>query len=1086
MYSYNSRWNVDNNGFHYVGDKTNTRNNCDVILQILKCMFDEEKVIYENNIFCIPHDIAAFLDRETYDSLGLPPICPYSLNITLFGLLSDRDSLYALEFMKDDVTPFVNPERIGCLLIIADDEQYMLIKDQYTLVNVIEKHNAETKGQSADYRRQNLIDFANIKRLSQSSRTKLESYLKSTNIVIPKKISISLSKNDDGAILIDPIILNSEDIINSDKSANNDLSDRFRARYNKLNDVRPIYSLPDNTSVVFSDTQIDALKHLKQKNILNGQEKEEFLKAPQAFLDAEVFDLEHFSDRVLGIGEYHPRVFPFLKPFKESWLPPEGGLIIDGEEFDISPNDLQDVCDLIGTAIKSGDKSVKWNGKEIPANEDTYAAIDELIKTGIADKRPFAKISNDIQHENISKNVLIIFDNATELEYQKNQTERNVIQLTIAYPNALKKEVNVYPHQKVGFQRLVEVWNKGRRGFLLADDMGLGKTLQALMLMTWVREKMNAGLIKSKPMLVVAPVSLLKNWHDEYGRFFDTTIFGEPLELHGANLKLYKHNNKLNLSMISKESLVMTTYETLRDYQLSFGRLEWSVIVLDEAQKIKTPSAMMTNATKAMKYDFGLCMTGTPVENSWVDLWSIVDFALPGKLGCVKDFNRKYQVPLSNKSADIFKLGQELKSEVAPYILRRLKEDNLKGLPEKHIYHCPVEMPSEQLEAYLDVISVARRKMPDKYAKERKKHILQTIASLRNVSLHPDIEKFTVQSFADMGADEIINKSARLIKTFEILDNVRRSDEKAIIFLLSRKMQLILQRLINDKYAIDCGRPINGEVSGDRREIMINEFQQKIGFQVLILSPEAAGVGLNITAANNVIHLSRVWNPAKEDQATDRVYRIGQTKTVNVFLPMATHSDLGDGGAFDEKLDNLLNNKRVLSKNVLFPSVIDESEQYHFGEDLIGSVTQEEKTGFSAITMDDIDKLDPEIFEKYVAKIYEKQGYDVQLTPRSNDYGADVVIYPKNGNPGLILQCKHAENPLKARGPEGVMAVLSALGVYKRDQDDNFVGIVVTNASDYTNNAKKAAESNEITLYSRAQIIEWVSKIKITSGEIFY
>ena len=233
-----------------------------------------------------------------------------------------------------------------------------------------------------------------------------------------------------------------------------------------------------------------------------------------------------------------------------------------------------------------------------------------------------------------------------------------------------------------------------------------------------------------------------------------------------------------------------------------------------------------------------------------------------------------------------------------------------------------------------------------------------------------------------------------------------------------------------------------------------------------------------------MIHLSRLWNPAKEDQATDRAYRIGQKRAVHVYYPMAVHPQLGENGSFDEKLDNLLRLKRELSANVMLPPESDEVFGYAFGESILNETGGAIDNNASLITIKDIDMLTGMGFEKYVLAIYKKQGHKASLTSITNDYGADIIVSPKNGDVGVLIQCKHVNNPQKSISAEGVREVCASLGTYTYAQGGQFSGIVVTNAFDFTENAKITAKANNIKLISRTQLHKWVEEFKITSADI--
>ena len=342
-------------------------------------------------------------------------------------------------------------------------------------------------------------------------------------------------------------------------------------------------------------------------------------------------------------------------------------------------------------------------------------------------------------------------------------------------------------------------------------------------------------------------------------------------------------------------------------------------MILDEAQKIKNPATRTSVAARAMNCDFGLALTGTPVENSWTDLWTIMDFVEPGKLESLKDFNSHYQHQLQNvenKGELLKELGDQLRKNLDPCFIRRLKEDVNLGLPAKEILRFKDPMPEEQRKLYGEVVREAREGQGEKSIT-----MLQAIARLRDISLCPslgaggNVKKYTLGD-----PEHFFGSSARLMRTRKILDEVREKGEKALIFVESRKIQMLLRTFLEQIYKIQVQPPINGTTQAVARQKMVDQFNRAPGFQVLLLSPEAAGVGLNITGANHVIHLSRCWNPAKEDQATDRAYRIGQKKAVTVYLPMAVDTDFPEDASFDLNLDALLQYKRDLSRSALYPT----------------------------------------------------------------------------------------------------------------------------------------------------------------------
>lgn len=1072
MYEY-SCCQIDEKGFFFRNEILERRPLIARILRNLCVEYDD--VVRNAEGYLLSHEVVASLNREILDALDLPPRYPYLVEIKTTDNLASPSLKYQLTYMWYIGAPIVNPKRIGCLIYITTDDIYLLTKDLYLLIEEIHNFNTAPIEQKTQY--DNIRHLAEIRKFTNDTRVDLDKICKEANVIAPDKFSIQLKQNSDGTINILPCI--SIDANKNDTAPN--INSVFRARYNRQRRIGNVVKCNEHY-ILLNDKQKDALNELKTTSHVKKDLQDDFIKSPETILDSEVFDLQNFSDRVKELGLYKPRVFPFLRPFKEEWIPPECGLMIDEIPIGLDRDDIRQLIPAIESAISTGEHFVPSKEGDVPATPEVLEALKILLRE--TEKPTAIDTLSESSAVKADRRVLIIYDNIEQIDFQPNQTEE-ARTLNTAIPASLRSEIRLLPHQKKGFVWLIESWKQRYKGVLLADDMGLGKTLQGLLFLAFIKENMLSGAIAKKNFLVVAPVALIENWINEYRHFFKTDLFGEPFAIHGKNLSLYKQGKKLLLDKIPPCSLVLTTYETLRDYQLSFATMDWSVMILDEAQKIKTPSARMTDAAKAMKYDFGLCMTGTPVENTWVDLWSIFDFAVPGLLGCLKDFNAKYQLPLAKKETDLTILGKSLQTSVAPYMLRRLKTDVCDGLPHKYEHKCLKEMPESQIQTYMNVIRNSSVQLQYADSGERRQYILKTLFAIRDVSLHKDGATMSLSGFDSMPVDDIINGSARIMTTVDILNDISQKDEKAIIFLLSRKMQYVMQKVLSCKFGIDVLSPVNGTIVGSKRLEIIEDFQARPGFQVLILSPEAAGVGLNITAANHVIHLSRLWNPAKEDQATDRSYRIGQHKDVHVYYPMAVHPHLGEGGSFDEKLDKLLSQKRQLSTNVLVPPAFDEDVEYDLGMSLFnGSV--ETSTNECGLELEDIDRLSGVDFERYIAMVYRKQGYDVRLTPIKNDYGADVLIMPseKNAN-GLLIQCKHVDDPNKAVGPEGVHQVYASLNVYRMKEGISFKGVVVTNALTFTANAIQSANANEIEIYNRDKIKGYVNDVKVTLSDLY-
>jgi SNF2 family DNA or RNA helicase len=368
---------------------------------------------------------------------------------------------------------------------------------------------------------------------------------------------------------------------------------------------------------------------------------------------------------------------------------------------------------------------------------------------------------------------------------------------------------------------------------------------------------------------------------------------------------------------------VLTTYETLRDYDRDFGQVEFAAILLDEAQKIKTPGVRITDAAKAMNARFRVALTGTPVENRLADLWCIVDTIHPGCLSDLKSFSSTFERNPDPES--LTKLKRSLDSSFGhrpPLLLRRLKEDQLPDLPARTEDRRAEQMTGAQLAAYDRIVQSA-------LSIQRRGGVLEALQGLRSVCLHPDPE-------SEVRDEEFIAASARLRVAFRALDRIAANRERVLIFLDDLALQAKLVGIIQRRYRLPTPpMVINGQVDGRSRQVRVNRFQAETeAFDALLLSPRAGGVGLTLTSANHVIHLSRWWNPAVEDQCTGRVLRIGQTRPVTVHLPVATLP--GERRSFDENLHALLERKRRLMRDALMPPAATDADRDELLQQTIG------------------------------------------------------------------------------------------------------------------------------------------------------
>ncbi|WP_098467802.1 DEAD/DEAH box helicase [Serinibacter salmoneus] len=362
-------------------------------------------------------------------------------------------------------------------------------------------------------------------------------------------------------------------------------------------------------------------------------------------------------------------------------------------------------------------------------------------------------------------------------------------------------------------------------------------------------------------------------------------------------------------------------------------------MVLDGGARLARP--LRSRAARALKSQFMLLATGTPIENSMRDFWTLMDTAQPGLLGTWGEFAEDWVKPIAAaEGAEKESLGRALRETVGRFMLRRLKEDHLPDLPSKTIYgptasatrqHRPdlgVAMPPVQQSAYEKVLEAfaqaSERRVAQASKDEGRDAALRAVHGLRAVSLHPDAVADTRMAPDVSG----MRDSGRLVATVTVLDEVRARGEKAIVFVINKKVQRALASWLGQRYELPI-RIVNGETpaasrgAAQTRSSIIRNFETTPGFNVIIMSPLAVGVGLTVVGTNHAIHLERHWNPAKEAQVTDRIYRIGQTRDVHVYLPMSLHPNRT---SFDENLDQLLQQKTTLREAIVVPQQLEDSE----------------------------------------------------------------------------------------------------------------------------------------------------------------
>ncbi|MFZ3168919.1 MAG: DEAD/DEAH box helicase [Candidatus Methanoperedens sp.] len=447
------------------------------------------------------------------------------------------------------------------------------------------------------------------------------------------------------------------------------------------------------------------------------------------------------------------------------------------------------------------------------------------------------------------------------------------------------------PYQVKGFSWLAFLRQYGL-GACLADDMGLGKTIQLLALLLKEKEE-GEGEGNERPTLLICPTSVVGNWQREANKFAPSL---RVLVHHGISRK-----KKEFIKDVLNYDLVISTYAlTYRDEDV-LDKVEWNGVVLDEAQNIKNSSTKQSQAVRRIKAGYRVALTGTPVENRLSELWSIMEFLNPGYLGSAAGFRRTFALPIERYNDK--EAGKNLRSIVTPFVLRRLKTDSsiIKDLPDKIEMKEHCNLTKEQATLYEAVVKDMLRKIEDSEGIERKGAVLSTLMRLKQVCNHP------AQFLGD--GSSIPERSGKLNRITGMLEEVLAEGDSVLIFTQFAEMGSMLKAHFQKVFGQEV-LFLHGGVNQKQRDRMVMRFSEKNGPRIFILSLKAGGVGLNLTRASHVFHFDRWWNPAVENQATDRAFRIGQTKNVQV------HKFICDG-TLEERIDEMIEVKKELAENII-------------------------------------------------------------------------------------------------------------------------------------------------------------------------
>lgn len=430
---------------------------------------------------------------------------------------------------------------------------------------------------------------------------------------------------------------------------------------------------------------------------------------------------------------------------------------------------------------------------------------------------------------------------------------------------------NLYPYQRAGWHWLTYIWQEGL-GAILADEMGLGKTLQVIALLASPERDMAA------PSMVVAPATLLENWRREIQRFapgLRTTVHQGPMRTG-------------NYRELAPYDVIITSYDAVVSDSSMFHMIDWRIVVLDEAQAIKNPETRRSKAVRQLRRRTGIAVTGTPLENRLRDLWSLADFAIPGLLGDLADFESRFDDDHGGATA--------VEPLVSPIMLRRMVSEVATDLPPRIDIPEALSLADDEAAAYEAVREATIREFASGA-------VLVALTRLRMFCAHPMLLDET-----DWPLDRCLGFS-KLARLFELLDEIFARRQKALVFTSYNRVGALIARVVRQRYGF-LGDTINGDTPVSERQQRVDEFTAEAGPAVLALNPRAAGAGLNITAATHVIHYNLEWNPAVEDQASARAHRRGQDRPVTIHR-------LYFANTVEQVVDERLARKRELSRTAV-------------------------------------------------------------------------------------------------------------------------------------------------------------------------
>lgn len=912
----------------------------------------------------LSHKTLSALSSETARALGLPPLVDLTLRTDVMGQIGSPDFCFTHHWVRAGRKEIAH--RTGAILETAGDGAdglrrlpgWMLdaldVADRFRASSDLDKHWEAL----ARFRRA-LEPGVRMDRADAEANLGMTDFLSGLEVTLTDRFSIS--PRNEGQFAIIPFLGETVEAAEHDgeqiSEAEAELQEgRLQAFQDKAfaRGARPAYKLGAQSYLVVDPAAAPVLKvmtdmqradpitraafirnprqritdavtdHLRARGKLDGLSPAPEQELIEQTAEPAFVETREYSERVIGLTVYEKSALENTGS-GTTWLP-EAFTKAAAEKIEAMPPDqVKRLIHRVDTAIAAGEPTVNVNGEEIPANPTSRAALEQRLETirnwEASDDKSMIEEEIDPQ---IGPIILETSDNLDDLNWTAKIRPRTQF-APDTLPHVVKSALK--GHQTESFLWKLKAWAAGLPGILNADEQGLGKTLQAIAFLAWVKENMtcseagNAG-----PVLVVAPTSLLVNWEEEVDKHLRAPGLGNVVRLYGSALGGKKRPGQHGIETDGGNALldlgdleeaihdgrghrywVLTTYTTLTNYQHSLAKIPFSTAVFDEIQAVKNPISLRAKAALAVNADFRIGLTGTPIENSTADLWAIMEQLTPGRLGALKTFRERFGEPAKGNMRELYSQMFEPQSGLPPVALRRLKENVARDLPKKSRRLHPRLMPEPQASAYEE----ARGKL----ASGTLGGALKMLHHIRSVSVHPNASSSTDDAV-------YIRMSARLLAAIEILHEIRERGERALVFIEHVKIQHRFIELVKREFGLPHVDLINGSTPIPRRQEIVNRFQEHLDrdrvFDLLVLGPKAAGTGLTLTAATHVIHLSRWWNPAVEEQCNDRVHRIGQTKPVTVHVPMAIHPEY-QHNSFDCLLHSLMTRKRRLASSALWP-----------------------------------------------------------------------------------------------------------------------------------------------------------------------